>query len=555
VTASDLPQAVIRAEPDGYDMAKTQLMGRQAAGNGFLRAAVQARAGQTIQGFAPNARAAQGFGQIVRGIDPAARVDWIPSDQLARLSERGVLYLADASVATHARLRLRTELTAFSLCGVTHTTASHGAMDEIAGLYREATAPWDALVCTSTAVRETVRRVHAAEADYLRWRLGREVRLPDLPQLPVIPLGVHCDDFDFDADARGRARQALDLADDVVVGLFVGRLVFHAKAHPYPTLVAFQRAAEGTGQAMALIFSGWFPNAEVEAAFRTGAAQFAPDVRVIFLEGREQAQKDRAWAAADIFVSPSDNVQETFGLTPIEAMAAGLPVVVSDWDGYKDTVRDGVDGFRVKTWAPGDGAGQALARALETTSHTYDQYCWAAAQATAVDVEGFADAVTRLAADAELRRTQGAAGRRRARDTYDWAVVYRQYQALWAELNARRNAARADPGLVAWLAAAPKAAPSRLDPFTIFEHYPTQAIGPQSRLVQAPGATAADLKDLLDHPLFGALSAPNDLYERLFILAGAGVGVADAARTLGTNIPAVTRCTAFLAKLGLMSID
>jgi glycosyltransferase involved in cell wall biosynthesis len=33
-------------------------------------------------------------------------------------------------------------------------------------------------------------------------------------------------------------------------------------------------------------------------------------------------------------------------------MAAGIPVVVSDWDGYKDTVRDGVDGFRIPTFKP-----------------------------------------------------------------------------------------------------------------------------------------------------------------------------------------------------------
>ena len=26
-------------------------------------------------------------------------------------------------------------------------------------------------------------------------------------------------------------------------------------------------------------------------------------------------------------------------------MAAGLPLVVSDWSGYRDLVRDGVDGF------------------------------------------------------------------------------------------------------------------------------------------------------------------------------------------------------------------
>ena len=46
------------------------------------------------------------------------------------------------------------------------------------------------------------------------------------------------------------------------------------------------------------------------------------------------------WAAADVFLSLVDNIQETFGITPLEAMAAGLPVVASDWDGYRYTMRD-----------------------------------------------------------------------------------------------------------------------------------------------------------------------------------------------------------------------
>ena len=50
--------------------------------------------------------------------------------------------------------------------------------------------------------------------------------------------------------------------------------------------------------------------------------------------------------------SLSDNMQETFGLTPIEAMAAGLPSVVSDWDGYRDTVQHREHGFRIPTLAP-----------------------------------------------------------------------------------------------------------------------------------------------------------------------------------------------------------
>ena len=30
-----------------------------------------------------------------------------------------------------------------------------------------------------------------------------------------------------------------------------------------------------------------------------------------------------------------------------------MPVVVSDWDGYRDSVRDDVDGFRIPTMMPG----------------------------------------------------------------------------------------------------------------------------------------------------------------------------------------------------------
>ena len=30
-------------------------------------------------------------------------------------------------------------------------------------------------------------------------------------------------------------------------------------------------------------------------------------------------------------------------------MAAGVPLVVSDWNGYRDLVRNGIDGFRVPT--------------------------------------------------------------------------------------------------------------------------------------------------------------------------------------------------------------
>ena len=38
-----------------------------------------------------------------------------------------------------------------------------------------------------------------------------------------------------------------------------------------------------------------------------------------------------------MLISPADSYQETFGLT-IEAMASELPVVASNWNGYRESI-------------------------------------------------------------------------------------------------------------------------------------------------------------------------------------------------------------------------
>ncbi len=53
------------------------------------------------------------------------------------------------------------------------------------------------------------------------------------------------------------------------------------------------------------------------------------------------------YAAASVFVLPS--VHESFGLVVLEAMAAKLPVIVSDMVGAKDCLREGVNGFVFKS--------------------------------------------------------------------------------------------------------------------------------------------------------------------------------------------------------------
>jgi hypothetical protein len=235
-------------------------------------------------------------------------------------------------------------------------------------------------------------------------------------------------------------------------------------------------------------------------------------------------------------------------------MAAGLPVVVTDWNGYRDTVRDGVDGFRVPTWAPARGAGLGLARSYETGSAHYDLYNWAAAASTSVERGPLYDTVAALVERPQLRRQMGEAGQQRARDVFDWAVVYRQYQELYAELAARRAAAQADPAQAAHLAAAPREAPGRLDPFHAFGHYPTRRLAGSTMVRRLPDATEERLAAYLAHPLYGSLTLRPELLTAMLtaIEPGEGAMIAQLAQRLQIGQPMAARAAGLLAKLGLV---
>lgn len=96
---------------------------------------------------------------------------------------------------------------------------------------------------------------------------------------------------------------------------------------------------------------------------------------------------------------------EPFGIVPLEAMACGVPVVVSAVGGLVDTVVDGLTGVHVLPRRP-----EVLARAL-------------------------AD----LLADEARRRRLGAAGARRSRERYGWPRVARATLECYRTLLASRR--------------------------------------------------------------------------------------------------------------------
>lgn len=459
--------------PEAYTTSGPKLMGRNAAGESFLKGFLKhGRQGEDLWIQVQHPDHAQHFAKTAQALGRNEKVQFVEKNSLGALKQPGSIFYPGPGIGEHAWQRAPFGHASWSLCGITHTTSSAGAMDSLADLITAPVQPWDAVICTSEAVRNNVSQVLQAQTEYLRARLG--ISRVTLPQFPVIPLGIHTEDFEFSTAQKNSYRQQLGITEDEIVVLFMGRLSFHAKAHPLAMYQALEKALENTKKRVCLIECGWFANEFIEKAYRDAAQLVCPDVRVITLDGRLANQRQLAWASADIFCSLSDNIQETFGITPIEAMAAGLPVIVSDWDGYKDTVRNNVDGFRVPTAMPQPGLGGDLAFRHAMGIDTYDMYCGHTCSLIAVDIEASTNAFTKLFASSELRRKLGENGRKRAREVYDWKTIIRQYEELWTKLAdiRREKGLELQPLTQPW--------PARLDPFSSFAAYPSQSISPST---------------------------------------------------------------------------
>ena len=110
----------------------------------------------------------------------------------------------------------------------------------------------------------------------------------------------------------------------------------------------------------------------------------------------------RYLSLADIFVFPSQNRLEGFGLAVAEAMAVGLPVVIADMPGVREVIEPGQTGLLAEPLLAND----------------------------------LASKIRILLDDPALARRMGAAGRRRAEERYGLATVAGQLLTLYASLRA-----------------------------------------------------------------------------------------------------------------------
>lgn len=315
----------------------------------------------------------------------------------------------------------------YPITGTIHTISYQSQLhDTIFPMLLANSYPFDSIVCTSRAARSAFAAllehvaVHACRSHglSLRWS-GR---------LDVIPLGVDIELF-RPRDQTG-LRRTLGLPASACILLYVGRLSAVDKTDLLPLLTVIKRIVTNprNGQVFLVIAGSDYRGygAAVQKAIR--ALGLRAHVRVI----ASPASTADLYSAADVFVSPADSVQESFGITNLEAMASGLPQVVSDWNGYRDTVRHGETGFRVPTyWTDCDRDLSALGPLAERTLE-FDHA--SLAQSVAVDLGRYQEYLEALVTNTVLRRDMARKAREAAVAEYSWRAITRQYESLWAEL-------------------------------------------------------------------------------------------------------------------------
>jgi len=322
----------------------------------------------------------------------------------------------------------------------------------------------DSLVCTSEPCRIALQKLLGYLGDALSTRYG--VALTYRGRLDTIALPV--DTNLFSPGDRSKARKTFHLGDSQLLVLYVGRMSF-LKCDVIPILTAmvpYLREVER----LDLVF-GFAGTAE--AGFLDRLHRFAGDIgipasRLRIFVGIDDNSKVALLRAADIFISPSDSLQECFGIAPVEAMAVGVPQLVADWSGYKDTVVQGVTGFRVSTrWAACD---EDLKDTGPLLGWYYDNILLS--QTVAVDGQQWADALLRLASNRELRMSMGEASRSRAIQMYSMDSIRQQYHALWEEVSAVPKP----------LTASPKEQVDQLKYYSVFRHYASISVSDDAEI-------------------------------------------------------------------------
>jgi PEP-CTERM/exosortase A-associated glycosyltransferase len=186
-------------------------------------------------------------------------------------------------------------------------------------------------------------------------------------RIVVIPNGVDCEQFAYDPSPDHALIERLQLRDTVNIG-FIGS--FYGYEGLELLVQAFAESSRRRPE-LRLLFVGGGPR---EAAMRALVDERGLDGKVIFSGRVPHIDVQKYYSVCDLMVYPRLPTRVTELVTPLkplEAMAQGRLVLVSDVGGHKELVSDGQTGYMF-------AAGQRSALVSRLEGILDDRGAWAA---------------------------------------------------------------------------------------------------------------------------------------------------------------------------------
>ncbi len=292
-------------------------------------------------------------------------------------------------------------------------------------LLSEGGRPYDSIIVPSKPTREVLMAYFADVSSFTAGRLCYRGRVD------VIPHSIDIEQFQ--PGDRFRSREKFAIPPHATVLLSLARISSIFKMNYDRLLEFFSRLTKKTEADLLLVIAGSsdHDNESQELLRMANKLGIADKIKTII--NFEDESKADILRCADVFISLSDNMQESFGIALIEAMAMGLPVICTDWDGYKDIVDDGVTGYRIPTvWKVKEYRGDIF---VNNFKNPYDHtVIHRVSRDIHVDMDMLIARTLELIDHEDVRTKMGQSAREKAERTYSIKTEIMRFQALWQEL-------------------------------------------------------------------------------------------------------------------------